>query len=161
MIGVASCRCVRPIFTIAANALALSSSASRRRFTEGSTALRTASTAATEIAVGNTSLLDCPLLTSSLGWTLRSSPRTPPSSSLARLASTSFMFMFDCVPEPVCQTTSGNSSGCLPASTSSAAATIALAFAASSAFRSTFTCAAAFFTSASAAMSSRGIWSRA
>ena len=35
------------------------------------------------------------------------------------------MFMLICVPEPVCQTTSGNSASCLPAITSSAAAMIA------------------------------------
>ena len=63
---------------------------------------------------------DWPLLTSSLGWTSRSSPRSPPRISLARLASTSFMFMLVWVPLPVCQTTSGNSSSCRPASTSSA-----------------------------------------
>jgi hypothetical protein len=34
-------------------------------------------------------------------------PRGPPSSSLARLASTSFMFMLVWVPEPVCQITRG------------------------------------------------------
>ena len=84
-----------------------------------------ASTAATCIAVGNTSLDDWLLLTSSFGWTSRPSPRSPPSSSLARLASTSFTFMLVCVPEPVCQTTSGNSSSCWPASTSSAAAMMA------------------------------------
>ena len=54
-------------------------------------------------------------------------PRSPPSSSLARLAMTSFTFMFVWVPLPVCQTTRGNSASCLPAITSSAAAMIALA----------------------------------
>jgi hypothetical protein len=55
------------------------------------------------------------------------------------------MFMFDCVPEPVCQTTSGNSSGHLPASTSSAAAGMSCAFSAVSAPRDRFTTAAARF----------------
>ena len=54
-------------------------------------------------------------------------PRSPPRSSLARLAMTSFTFMFVWVPLPVCQTTSGNSASCRPAITSSAAAMIALA----------------------------------
>ena len=44
----------------------------------------------------------------------RCSPRSPPISSEARLASTSFMFMLLWVPDPVCQTASGNSSGWLP-----------------------------------------------
>ena len=47
--------------------------------------------------------------------------------SLARFASTSFMFMLDCVPEPVCQTTSGNSSSSLPCTTSCAARAMASA----------------------------------
>ena len=41
-------------------------------------------------------------------------PRSPPRRSLARFARTSFMFMLDWVPEPVCHTTSGNSSSYLP-----------------------------------------------
>jgi hypothetical protein len=52
------------------------------------------------MAEGNTSLDDCEALTWSLGWTFledRSSPR----SSLARLAITSLVFMFDEVPDPV------------------------------------------------------------
>ena len=73
-------------------------------------AARRAWTAATLMAVGKTSFDDWPLFTSSLGCTRRPSPRSPPRISLARLASTSFMFMLLCVPLPVCQTTSGNSS---------------------------------------------------
>ena len=92
---------------------------------DGISRLRMASTAATFMAVGNTSLDDWLLFTSSLGCTRRPSPREPPSSSLARLASTSLTFMLVCVPEPVCHTTSGNSSSCFPARTSSAAATMA------------------------------------
>ena len=88
--------------------------------------------AATFIAVGNTSLDDWPRLTSSLGCTRRPSPRAPPSNSEARLASTSLTFMLVCVPEPVCQTASGNSSAWPPASASSAAAMMASAFFASS-----------------------------
>ena len=67
------------------------------------------------------------------------------------------MFMLDWVPLPVCQTRSGNSSGCSPASTSSAAAAMASAFSSASRPRSRFTRAAAFLTSASAATISRGI----
>ena len=69
------------------------------------------------------------------------------------------MFMFVCVPLPVCHTASGNSPSCLPAMTSSAAWMIAFAFFASSSFRSRFTCAAARFTWASALMSAKGIFS--
>ena len=69
------------------------------------------------------------------------------------------MFMFVCVPEPVCQTTSGNSPSCLPAITSSAASMIALPFFGSRTRRSMFTCAAARFTCASAVISAGGIFS--
>ena len=47
------------------------------------------------------------MLTWSLGCTGFFEPITPPSISMARLEITSLAFMFDCVPEPVCQTTSG------------------------------------------------------
>ena len=45
----------------------------------------------------------------------------PPSSSIARFAMTSFAFMLDCVPLPVCQITSGKWSDSLPSATSPAA----------------------------------------
>jgi hypothetical protein len=114
-------------------------------------------TAATCMAVGKTSLLLCPLFTSSFGCARRPSPRGPPRISLARLASTSFMFMLVCVPEPVCQTTSGNSSGHLPARTSSAASRMARAFSGVSRPRDSFTAAQARFTQASAWISSAGM----
>ncbi len=60
-------------------------------------------------------------------------PRLPASISLARLAITSLAFMLVWVPEPVCQTTSGNSSSSLPAATSAAAAAMALPILGSSA----------------------------
>ncbi len=47
------------------------------------------------------------ILTWSLGCTGFFDPISPPSISIARLEITSLAFMFDCVPEPVCQTTSG------------------------------------------------------
>ena len=59
-------------------------------------------TAATWMADGNTSFEDCDAFTSSFGCTGR------PSRSLARLAMTSFMFMFVDVPEPVWNTSIGN-----------------------------------------------------
>ena len=67
------------------------------------------------------------------------------------------MFMLVWVPLPVCQITSGNSSSCLPASTSSAAATMARPFFASSTPSATFTSAEAFFTRASAWMRAGGM----
>ena len=54
------------------------------------------------MADGNTSLDDCDAFTSSFGWTGR------PSRSVARLAITSFMFMFVEVPDPVWKTSTGN-----------------------------------------------------
>src|SRR5688572_29272590 len=134
-----------------------SASVSRRRASAGSRRRRMATTAATCIAVGKTSLEDWPRFTSSLGCTRRPSPRAPPMSSLARLARTSFMFMLLWVPEPVCQTTRGNSSGHLPASTSSAAAEMDCAFSAVSAPREKFTVAHARLIQASASMTSRGM----
>ena len=73
------------------------------------------------IAVGKVSLLDWPRLTWSLGCTGDFEPISPPAISMARFAMTSLAFMFDCVPEPVCQTTSGKWSSRSPAITSSAA----------------------------------------
>ncbi len=50
-------------------------------------------------------------MTWSFGW----------ASSPARLAITSFAFMFELVPEPVWKTSTGNWSSCLPSATSSPA----------------------------------------
>ena len=77
-------------------------------------------TAAMCKAVGKVSFEDWDMLTSSFGWQSLS-----PASSLARLAMTSFAFMFDWVPEPVCHTTSGKWSSSLPAATSDAACVMA------------------------------------
>ena len=73
------------------------------------------------MAVGKVSLVDWALLTWSFGWTGFLLPSAPPSISFARFAITSLTFMLDCVPEPVCQTTSGKWSSSLPSMTSSAA----------------------------------------
>jgi hypothetical protein len=59
------------------------------------------------IAVGKVSFDDWLMLTWSFGWTGFFEPITPPSISMARFEITSLAFMFDCVPEPVCHTTSG------------------------------------------------------
>ena len=61
------------------------------------------------IAVGNASFEDCEQFTSSLGCTGSFEPSTPPASSIARFAMTSFTFMLVWVPLPVCQMRSGNS----------------------------------------------------
>ena len=66
------------------------------------------------------SLDDCEALTWSLGWTVsRRAARA------ARVASTSFMFMLDEVPEPVWYTSTGNSPSHRPAATSAATAWMA------------------------------------
>ena len=78
------------------------------------------------IAVGNVSFDDCDMFTSSFGWIGFFEPRSPPASSIARFEITSLTFMFVCVPLPVCQTESGNSSSSLPAMTSSAARTMSV-----------------------------------
>src|SRR6202008_1791753 len=123
----------------------------------GRTSSCSARAAAICIAVGNTSFDDWPRLTSSLGCTRRFCPRSPPSNSDARLASTSLTFMLLCVPEPVCHTTSGNSSSWRPASTSSAARSIGSDLDFSSRPNSRLTRAAAFLTSVSAWITASGM----
>jgi hypothetical protein len=59
------------------------------------------------MAVGKVSFDDWPMLTWSLGCTGFFEPIVPPRISIARFEITSLAFMFDCVPDPVCQTTSG------------------------------------------------------
>ena len=59
------------------------------------------------MAVGKVSLDDWLRFTWSFGWTGSFEPISPPRISMARFAITSLAFMFDCVPEPVCQTERG------------------------------------------------------
>ena len=73
------------------------------------------------IAVGKTSLVDWDLFTWSLGWTGFFEPNLPFIIWIARLAMTSFTFIFVWVPEPVCQTFRGKWLSCFPLITSSAA----------------------------------------
>jgi hypothetical protein len=61
--GVASIRCVRPLFTACANSAALASSAAPSRDSAGSSSRQISRSAARCIAVGNTSLDDCEALT--------------------------------------------------------------------------------------------------
>ena len=77
------------------------------------------------IADGNTSFVDCDLLTWSFGCTGFLVPFFPPRISIALLAITSLTFILVCVPEPVCQTLRGKWSLSFPDITSFAALTIA------------------------------------
>ncbi len=109
----------------------------------------TAAVAAMWIEEGKTSLDDWEALTWSLGWTGR------PRRSVASVASTSFMFMFDEVPEPVWKTSTGNSASHRPAATSSAAEATAPAISSSSTPSRALTVAAAPLIRASASMWAR------
>ncbi len=111
-------------------------------------------------AVGNVSFDDWLMLTWSFGWTGVLPPREPVASSFARPAITSLTFMFDCVPEPVCQTRSGNSAASVPSITSSAARTMRACLSSGSSPRPAFTSAAAFLRMPKARMIGTGIVSR-
>ena len=100
-----------------------------------------ASTAATWMLVGKVSLLDWLAFTWSLGCT--STPAFADSE-----ASTSFMFMFELVPEPVWKTSIGKASWCWPPMISSAPAAIARARSSVMMPSSALIRAAAFFTRA-------------
>ena len=89
------------------NAAALSTSAPCSFCSPGSVTSRAVIATAMCIAVGKVSFDDWPMLTWSFGCTGCFEPISPPSISIARFEITSLAFMFDWVPEPVCQTTSG------------------------------------------------------
>ena len=154
VMGVASCKCVRPDFSTSA----FSASRCRRVCSNAETAGRRRSSttrqAAICIAVGKVSFEDCDILTSSFGC--RS---FFPASSLPRLAMTSLTFMFDCVPEPVCHTTSGKCPSSSPARISSQTRPIRAHFSAliRAGSSSRLAMAAAFFRTANARMISAGI----
>ena len=93
--GIASIKCVRPVFTTLPSALPRASTALRRCFNAGSKVCSVSSTAITRRLVGITSLLLWPRLTWSLGCTARFD------AALATCAITSLAFMLDDVPEPV------------------------------------------------------------
>ncbi len=143
--GVASIRCVRPDFTRSANSSALPSSDAARTPSAGCRSSTTAIAAATWIEVGKVSLLDWLALTWSLGCT--STPARE-----ARVASTSFMFMLELVPEPVWNTSRGNWSSWSPDMTTAAASLIAVAWSPEITPSSAFTAAAAALIAASAWM---------
>ena len=71
---------------------------------------------------------------------------TPPASCIARLDMTSLTFMFDWVPDPVCQTRSGKCSSSSASITSSQTRAISDAFQAGSRPALPLASAAAFFT---------------
>ena len=114
VIGTASIRCVLPLLMIPR----LSSSSFRRLFVMASSAGRsfpdTWSTAAICIAVGKVSFELWDIFTVSFGWR-----QIFPASSFPLFAITSFRFILDCVPLPVCQTASGNSPSSFPSRISS------------------------------------------
>ena len=142
-------RWVRPDFTTSANERSFERSAASRWASAGSRSTLIASTTARWIADGKTSLEDCDALTWSLAWTAPGSPRR----SAASVAMTSLAFMLDEVPEPVWNTSTGNSASQSPEATSSAAAEMASASRASTcgtSSRSALTRAASPFTSARA-----------
>ena len=91
-------RWVRPDFTIPSQARAFRAKVAASP-SSASTVRGAVASAASRMAVGTTSFVDCAMLTSSLGSMARS-PRRPPRSSEARLASTSFTFMWNEVPAP-------------------------------------------------------------
>jgi hypothetical protein len=95
---------------------------------------------------GNTSLLDWLAFTWSFGWICR------PRRSLASVASTSFMFMLLLVPDPVWNTSIGNSPFHRPDATSAAAADMASATSSSTTPSSALTAAAAALIRARAAI---------
>ena len=149
--GTASCRWVRPLFTTPAFWRSRRSNVATSWSIAGMSSRVTASTAAMCMAVGKVSFEDCERLTESLGCTGPSSA-TPSAAAIwfARFARTSFTFMFDCVPEPVCHTLSGNWSSCLPERTSSAARSMRSAALGSRVPSWAFACAAAFLRMANA-----------
>ena len=100
------------------------------------------------------------MFTWSFGWIGVLPPRTPVASSLARPAITSLTFMFDWVPDPVCQTRSGNSAASDPSLTSIAARTTRSRASTGSRPRSAFTSAAARLRIPNAWMIGTGIVSR-
>ena len=122
---------------------------------DGSSVFESSSTAAIYIAVGKVSLEDWPRFTSSFGLIGFLEPSTPPAIWMARLAMTSLAFMLLCVPDPVWNTTRGNSWSHVPAMTSSAAWMMSATFSGGSSPSSPFASAAAFLRMPKARMTGR------
>ena len=111
------------------------------------------------IAVGNVSFELWDILTWSFGCIAFSFVKSRPIFCIALWAMTSFIFIFVCVPLPVCQIESGNAPSSLPSIISSQAFTIASFFASSILPSSWFVRAKAFLRTANALISSKGIFS--
>ena len=112
------------------------------------------------MAVGKVSLDDWAMFTWSLGCTGSFEPSSPPTSWMHRLAMTSLTFMLVWVPDPDCQSASGNSPSSSPAITSSATRSMSPPIHAGRRPASAFTPAAAFFTCPKARYTSMGMGSR-
>ena len=159
VIGTASCKCVRPIFTISfhSSLFCLTSWYNNCKF--GINFSYTSYAVATLMAVGNESFELWLMFTWSFGWT-NFDPNFPPNNSVARFEITSFTFMFVCVPLPVCQTTNGKwYRSNFPDITSNDACRIASAIFGSKFPSLSFTVAAACFTIPNACTNANGIFS--
>ena len=105
--GTASCRCVRPGFTTPAYCFAFSSIA-LASLSSSSQSGFVSSSAARRMAVGVASFVDCAMFTSSFGFTCSYVPSPPPQIWFARLAMTSFTFMWNETPAPEWKTSTTN-----------------------------------------------------
>jgi hypothetical protein len=150
---------VRPFLTRCAKASAFLSSSACSSSRAGIRRWWISSTAAICMTVGNVSLELCPILQWSFGWIGLLPPRVPVRAKLARPAMTSLAFMLLCVPDPVCQTASGNWSARVPSITSPAASMMALAVFSSIEPWARLACAAAFFWMPRARTIGAGIFS--
>ncbi len=93
-------RCVRPTLSTLVERRGFLAAATPRARALARRAARGRAAARDASPIGNTSLVDCPMLTWSFGCTVVYSPRRPPRISAARLASTSLAFMLCEVPAP-------------------------------------------------------------
>ncbi len=157
LMGVASIKWVRPVFTRFICCWACCSSPLRKCLTAGNSWLSTALSAAICIAVGKQSLELWARLTWSFGCTGDLPPRAWPANSLARPAMTSLTFILLWVPLPVCHTTNGKCSSSWPAMTSSAACSIHCANSGVRSPRRWLTRAAAFLICAKAWITASGM----
>lgn len=102
----ASCVCVLPILIMFENSWTFAYNYDFNYWRAGKSTLYNFVTVAMWITVGKLSLLDWLIFTWSFGWT-DLSPICPPNIYIALFAITSFAFIFDWVPDPVCHITSG------------------------------------------------------
>ena len=113
------------------------------------------------IAVGKVSFDDWDLFTSSFGWIFFDlSVKLPPIFTWHLFAITSLTFIFDCVPDPVCQTDRGKWSISLPSNISPQTEVIIFIFSLLKTPSSWFVSAAAILRTAKASIISQGIFSK-